>query len=74
MKKIIKAFFYNSDGKFKVVFFWSTLFLLIFATAAIVSLIHPERNYTGLLGTLAGLSTGLIAVYNQGKNRTGRKK
>jgi len=70
MKEILRSFFFSDAGKtnFKVPYFWSTIIITLFVITAIISLLHPEKNYTGLLATLAGMVTGLIAVYNQGKN------
>ena len=74
---ILKSFFCDSEGKFKILFFWATIFLFITVVCIITEIvfqIHYFRNDTKpvvslitLIGALLGLVTFLIGLYNWSK-------
>lgn len=71
IKIILGSFFCSgTDGKFKAVYFWSTLFLTLTAIAICNKI--KSGIQTADIAIMTGLIIGLIALYNQGKgkNRT----
>ena len=73
----IKNFFYGSDGKFKVVYLWATLFLIITASCVITEIVFqiyyflndmkPIVSLVTLIGLLLGMVMSLIGLYNWSK-------
>lgn len=78
MRKVVRKFFYSSsDDEFKVVYFWSTLFLSMTAILIVIQTVMAIDSYicgyiinnslNGLIGILSGLTVLLIANYNYKK-------
>ena len=72
MKNIIRPFFFSSKSdKIKPPYFWATA-LLALTVMAICFVIFGERSdIIPLIGILAGLVVGLMAIYNQGSKNNG---
>jgi hypothetical protein len=70
MKEIFKSFFYNSDGKFQPIYFYSFIFLLLIIIMITVRLISPlghedkERISDTLLLGMMTYVLALIGLYN----------
>lgn len=72
MRKIIKAFFYNSKGCFKVVYFWATIFCILSVTMLALKLFTPNGHQVisdKLILGMLGFVMGWIGLYNYQKKK-----
>lgn len=67
MKKIIKAFFYNSEGKFQAPYAWITILMLLVVTAGIIKIFALKQISDIFVLGLYGLVAGWLVIYNKYK-------
>jgi hypothetical protein len=68
MKAIIKKFFCDSEGNFKVPYFWATVFLASFAAVIAAGVLTGTERPVATT-TLGGMAMGMILLYNNGKRK-----
>jgi hypothetical protein len=69
LKKILKSFFCNSDGKFNPPYFWVTILLLFAVINFVLKMIGINIISDTLLISTQGFVLGWLGVYNWGKKR-----
>lgn len=67
MKKILKAFFFNSEGDFMPTYFWVTVLMTLVVTMIIMRLCSRANLSDMLILGVLGFVVGWCAVYNSGK-------
>jgi len=69
MKKIIKAFFHNSDGDFVAPYAWITVLMILVVIAGVIKIFDLRQiSDTFVLG-LYGLVASWLVIYNQYKGK-----
>ena len=69
MKKVVKKFFYNANGEFKVPYFWATVLIGSFVGVVWAGIITGKERPVATT-TLGGMALALIALYNWGKKKS----